>query len=86
MTPEEKEALRAAIAPIAIEIQKNFVEAMCLRVEVHIELALSNGAEDEDIPCIIANAIESAVDITTDWFSKLGEMEKCHDFTKRKDI
>lgn len=86
MNDKEKAALRKAIDPIATEIRNNFLEAMVLRVDVHIELALSNGAEDEDIPEVIANAIETAVGITTEWFAKLGELDKANAFAKGKGI
>lgn len=85
MNEREEKALRDSVEPIANEIKKTWIKAIVLRVKVHLSLAISNGAEPEDLGEVMARAIESAQPITQKFFDDIGEVDKANAITSAKD-
>jgi len=85
MNPREESALQVALLPLAANVMKTWMVAMQLRMKVHMELALSNGCEDEDLPEVIARAIETATPITAKYMDELGEVTKANAISEPKD-
>lgn len=51
-------------AEIAAALSRTFINALQLRVKVHVTLAMQNGAEEEDLPEIISDAIVSGCELS----------------------
>lgn len=78
----EMDMLHNKLKPLADEVSETFRRAMLLRVTVHVELALSNGAEDEDINAVIIEAIRSAAIITEKFMNEICDLKKSRDFPR----
>ena len=52
--------IHQAVQTIVKEAKETMYKALVLRIRVHMHLAKLNGAEDEDMPEVIAQAIASA--------------------------
>ena len=85
MDKKAKEALQVQLKGMVEQIASLFEQAMVLRVDVHLTLAFDAGAEAEDIPDIVAGAIESALPITQTFFDSLAEVKRLSAFKKTKD-
>lgn len=85
MEEREEAALKKVMEPLAEEVKQTFIKAIGLRVDLHMALAMENGAEIDDIPEIVIHAVDTATPITTAYFDKLGEVEKAHAYTKRQN-
>ena len=75
MRKDEEALLRAKMQPVAEEVGKLFVDAMCLRVRYHLVIAEDNGAEPEDIPEVIANAVDSGSEALRLALDKISERQ-----------
>ena len=84
MEKRSEDALKYQMRELVKQHAALFEQAMVLRVDVHYTLAFEQGAEAEDIPDIIAGAIESAIPITTAFFNALSEVSKANAYSKRK--
>ena len=76
MEKNEEQQVRAMLAPIVSLLMQSYLSAMILRIDVHRCLAIDNGAEPEDLPAVVANAIESAEPVVAQFLDDLGEVRK----------
>ena len=81
MNKREKQALKTALIPMGETFKESFLNAMVLRCEVHVAVAMMNGAEPEDTHEIIARAVDSSAALTADFLNRLGEVEKAKGMT-----
>ena len=72
---EEKELVKV-ITPICGMLADSYLRALLLRCQVHALLAERNGAEPEDMPEVIAHAIESQQPIVQRFLDEVGELKK----------
>lgn len=77
-------ALRERLQTLVDTMSESLLNAIVLRVDVHLELAFGEGAEDEDIGDIIEQALESMLPITKKFLDVLGEVEKANAISKSK--
>lgn len=68
--------LRERLAVMGNEVRETYLQAMINRIDVHLILADQNGAEAEDIPDIVTQAITSALPIVSRFMAELGEVDK----------
>jgi len=76
MEKNEEQQVRDMLAPIVSLLMESYLSAMILRIDVHRCLAIDNGAEAEDLPAVVANAIESAGPVVANFLDDLGEVRK----------
>lgn len=82
MEERSRKALAEQCGPLAATLAESFLTALVLRCDFHYELAMSNGATEEDIPQIITDAIESASVITKKFLDDVGDIKRAIKFGK----
>lgn len=82
MNEKEEQQLRIMLEPIAEIVKETYIKAMLLRINVYERVARDNGAELEDIPEVIAQAIESANPAVQAWMDEIGQVKRAQTFTK----
>jgi len=82
MEERSKKVVEKMCKPIGQALAECFVSSMVMRCDFHYELAMRNGAEADDIPQIIKDAIESAELITKRFLDELSDVERATKFVK----
>lgn len=85
MNEAKEKELRASLQPLSEIVRTTFVEAMLLRIKVHVVVASNNGAELEDVQEIVAQAIASGSNMTSQFLDDLSEVEKSRVIEKREN-
>jgi orotidine-5'-phosphate decarboxylase len=75
MNEREEAALIVALDPMAEALKQSFIKALVLRVTVHIQAALNNGAEQDDVPELLVRAIDSSTPITKRYLDEIGDVK-----------
>lgn len=75
--------LRGKLEVVGTDLKALFIDAMILRCDVHMIIASNNGAEAEDVPEIIARAIETAMPLVQNVIDVLSEKDKLNDLQRR---
>lgn len=84
MNQAEAAALQNAISSMNESVIGAFNSSMILRVEVHIRLALMNGAEDEDIPKVMEQAISTGYESLLESMKELSCSEQAKTIVKNR--
>jgi hypothetical protein len=84
MDERDETLIKTMLEPIAEITKESYLKAMILRIDVFKCVAVDNGAELEDLPLIIANAIETAQPIVTRFLDDLSELETAQKIGERK--
>ena len=84
MNQLDEQMLTAMLEPIAEITKQTYIKAMILRIDVFKCLAVDNGAELEDIPDVVAQAIASAQPIVQKFLDELGEIDRAQKLGERK--
>jgi hypothetical protein len=66
LSKREEDELKLKLKPMADEMGRIFVDSLILRIRWHLQIAILNGAELEDIPTIIDDAMETGNKIIID--------------------
>lgn len=82
MRRRDEKLLRERMRPIAKEVGQLFIDAMVLRVSWHLVTAEEHGAEPEDAPKIIADAIDSGAEGLRLALDKISERENAEAWNK----
>ncbi len=82
MDDREKAALELSLQPMGDSFRTAFIKAIMLRCDFYQLLAVTNGAEPEDYPRIIADAIESAQPIANKFLDDVSEIKRAQQFAK----
>jgi hypothetical protein len=86
MRKQDEKLLREKMQPVAVECGRLFIDAMILRVRYHLVTAEEHGAEPEDAPQIIADAVDSgseALRLALDKISERKNAEAWNEARKR---
>jgi hypothetical protein len=83
LSKREEDELKLKLKPMADEMGRIFVDSLILRIRWHLQIAILNGAELEDIPTIIDDAMETGNKIIIDAINDLSERENVTKWTKK---
>ncbi len=82
MTPEQDKMLAKQLQPIVDELGSLFTRAMQMRLSYHLIVAEEAGAEAEDIPKIMEQALASGATIMRKAMADLAEVENATRWAK----
>lgn len=83
---KEEKKLREVVDPIGAVVGEGFVDAIVMRINLHLTVAFDNGAEVEDIPRIINESLEATEPLVRNFIRSVADMPLCDKYLKeRKD-
>lgn len=86
LTEEQQTLYRAMLEPLSHQVRESYLSAMTLRLQVHLGLAVMNGAElSEDLQEIMNNAFASGNDIVLRAMEVVAEVDKARTMNKEFD-
>ena len=85
MLERDEKILREKMQPVADDVGRLFIDSMCLRVRYHLVIAEENGAEAEDAPKIIANAIDTGAEAMREALEIISERKNAQAWNKARD-